>query len=163
MAPNEVFFLEIYSKYKNFVYSVIRFHSKESKYSDDIFQETWVEIYRGLDKFRGDSKISTWIYSVTRNTTFKYIKKENRQPAVSIQGETAESAGRFSPDTAVITKSGLADAVECLEACQREVIILKYNMQMSYEEIAAEISLPVSTVKSRLFEAKNNLRKKLLK
>jgi RNA polymerase sigma factor (sigma-70 family) len=78
MESFENYFLQIYEKHKKFVYTLIRFYKKDSRSSDDIFREAWLEIYRGLEKFRGDSKISAWIYSVVRNRTLNFLKRENR-------------------------------------------------------------------------------------
>lgn len=159
MESFENYFLQIYEKHKKFVYTVIRFHTKDSRSSDDIFQEAWLEIYRGLEKFRGDSKISTWIYSVVRNRTLNFLKRENRT------AKAENEAGReiVRAGAAELSRSDIADAVEGLNAEHREVIFLRYTLQMSYEDIAGQTGVPVSTVKSRLFEAKKILREKLLK
>lgn len=145
MESFENYFLQIYEKHKKFVYTVIRFHTKDSRSSDDVFQEAWLEIYRGLEKFKGDSKISTWIYSVVRNRTLNFLKRENR--AAKAENEAGREIVRTG--TAELSRSDIADSLEGLvagkvivstKAVEAELI---YKNDSSFEirpDIAGEIT-----------------------
>ncbi|HBC76385.1 MAG TPA: hypothetical protein DC017_16360 [Candidatus Wallbacteria bacterium] len=154
---NHNHFLSLYSKYKKFIYTIIKFFLEGRDGSEDIFQQTWMEIYKNAESFKGNSGFSTWIYSLTRNIIFDHFKKTKTFPAANIEVSCE------SHENAVLSKLDLAAAVFSLTAEQQQVIFLRYTLGMSYEEIAAETGVPVKTVKSRLFESKINLRKKMKK
>ena len=154
---NNDHFLSLYNRYKNFVYTIIKFFLEGRDGSEDIFQQTWIAIYKNAESFNEASSFSTWIYSVTRNIIFDHFKKTRTVPVVNIE------ASCESHENAVLSRLDLAAAVSSLTDEQQQAVFLRYTLGMSYDEIAAETGVPVKTVKSRLFESKMNLRKKLIK
>jgi len=154
---NNDIFLSLYGKYKGFVYTVIKFFLEGRDGAEDLFQQTWIEIFKNAESFKGNSGFSTWIYSVTRNVVFNHFKKTRAFPSVNTE------ASCESHENAVLSKIDLAAAVSSLTDEQQQAVFLRYTLGMSYEDIAAETGVPVKTVKSRLFESKVNLRKKLIK
>lgn len=150
-------FKKIYETYKDFVFSVVVFHTHSKSERDDIFQEIWLEIYKSIDRFKGNSKLSTWIFSVSRNTIFTHFKKISK-PVPSLVPPPQKSL-----EEKIFEKQFIQDAMEKLSDAEQEIIFCKYISDYSYEELSKMLNIPLTTVKSRLFEARKKLRETLFK
>ena len=104
---------------------------------DDILQEALIKIYKNLDKYRGDSKLYTWIYRITVNETLRELKKK-RMPAISPD----EVIQTLNPKRADVDLNSdqiegiLANAMDTLPPKQRMVFNLRYFDEMKYSEMA---------------------------
>jgi RNA polymerase sigma-70 factor (ECF subfamily) len=125
--------------------------------ADDIVQETLLAAVRALPRFRGDSKLSTWLISILRNQAFMDRRSRKRRPAALAPEEEARRAAPepSSPD----------GRLEAILACMRELpeglrlpLALFHLEGMPYTEIARAMDCPVGTVRSRLFEARERVR-----
>ena len=136
--------------------------------AEDAAQETFLKAYTSLADFRGDSRFSVWLYRLTNNVCIDMLRKNKRAVIVSLQtedddGEETELAipdERYSPER-LAERAADRDAVRAALASLpddcREILALRESAGLSYDEIAAALSLEVGTVKSRL----NRARKKL--
>ena len=136
--------------------------------AEDAAQETFLKAYTSLADFRGDSRFSVWLYRLTNNICIDMLRKNKRAVIVSLQtedddGEETELAipdERYSPER-LAERAADRDAVRAALAALpddcREILALRESAGLSYDEIAAALSLEVGTVKSRL----NRARKKL--
>ncbi len=130
-------------------------------------QDALLAAIEGLDTFRGDASLSTWLYSITVNICHKRIRRQQSkgrliQAILSIFSLSDQR--RIQPEEAAIqneTKDALLQAVHCLEDKHRQVIILYYYHDCSIAEIARILNIPEGTVSSRLFTAREFLRSKL--
>ena len=128
--------------------------------AEDAAQEAFLKAYTSLADFRGDSRFSVWLYRLTNNICIDMLRKNKRAVIVSLQtedddGEETEIAipdERYSPERL----AALPD--DC-----REILALRESAGLSYDEIAAALSLEVGTVKSRLNRARKKLCIALLK
>jgi RNA polymerase sigma-70 factor, ECF subfamily len=148
------------------VRSVILYTVNRKDMVDDIAQEVFVKVYRGLPTFRFESRFYTWVYRITINTCRDELRK--------IRWKRFISFGSGSNDAAVNAVRGLQthnrydnfdDVVQWglrqLPVRYREIIVLKDIEDKSYEEIAEVLSCEMGTVKSRLSRARAALRKVL--
>ena len=136
--------------------------------AEDAAQEAFLKAYTSLADFRGDSRFSVWLYRLTNNICIDMLRKSKRAVVVSLQtedenGEESELAipdERYSPER-LCERAADRDAVRAALAALpddcREILALRESAGLSYDEIAAALSLEVGTVKSRL----NRARKKL--
>lgn len=136
--------------------------------AEDAAQETFLKAYTSLADFRGDSRFSVWLYRLTNNICIDMLRKNKRAVIVSLQtedddGEETELAipdERYSPER-LAERAADRDAVRAALASLpddcREILALRESAGLSYDEIAAALSLEAGTVKSRL----NRARKKL--
>ena len=139
----------------------------------DLAQETFLNAWRGLRFFKGDSAFSTWLYRLASNACIDHLRRERRQAqAVSIslddEGEERQTDipdERFCPETE-LERQELRRAVERgleqLSAEHRQVLVLREIHGLSYQEIGQALDLEEGTVKSRIARARLALRKILL-
>lgn len=132
--------------------------------AEDATQEVFVKAYTALKSFRGESKVSVWLYRITSNVCVDMLRR--RRDTVSLSMETEEGAELDLPDEgldpAVLVERSdlqvqLARALQSLSDDYREILLLRGLSGLSYEEIAATLSLDIGTVKSRIFRARKKL------
>lgn len=123
----------------------------------DVLQEVYLSAYRGLPRYRGDSRLSTWLYRITFNACLTY---EARRPEVV---ESESSNGPASPDFAgaVAQRLDLAAALARLPMEQRALVLMVDRDGFDYRAAAEALSIPLGTVSSRLAAARTKLRKAL--
>ncbi|MDO4618122.1 MAG: sigma-70 family RNA polymerase sigma factor [Clostridia bacterium] len=150
------------SKVINISYSLLS--SREDAL--DAAQEIFVKIYRNIDSFRGDSTVSTWIYRITKNVCCDYLRKR-KSNVISLDEEDEDKKIEIPDETSspgeVLEKKEtvnlVRNAISKLDENQRIVITLFDIEGLSYEEISDIIKCPLGTVKSRLYRARESLRK----
>ena len=138
--------------------------------AEDAAQEAFLKAYTSLADFRGDSRFSVWLYRLTNNICIDMLRKSKRAVIVSLQtedddGEETEIAipdERYSPER-LAERAADRTALAALPDDCREILALRESAGLSYDEIAAALSLEVGTVKSRLNRARKKLCIALLK
>lgn len=142
---------------------------------EDIAQETFIRAYRALAQFRGDAQFYTWLYRIAVNTAKKSLLDLKRDPTVSENsfksGDGEETSAMenelttFETPEAVLASKEIAAmvhaAMEALPDELREAITLREIEGFSYEEIAAFMSCPIGTVRSRIFRAREAISLKI--
>ena len=128
--------------------------TKNPHQAEDLAQEAWIKILRGLPKFRQDSKFSTWMYRVTMNTFLNANRAAKREQEIvgvlDAEELEAESAAPVTASILVETTLDVQEAVRGLSTEFRAVVLLRYVADLSYKEIASVLELPLGTVQSRL-------------
>jgi RNA polymerase sigma factor (sigma-70 family) len=140
-ANAERAFRAILKNYKEKLYYHIRKIVINHDDADDVTQETFIKIWRNLDKFRGDSKLYTWLYRIATNESLTFIQKRKRDMSVSIDDnemligslESSKSDTYLDGEEIEIK---LQKALLTLTDKQRAVFNLKYFEELKYEEIA---------------------------
>jgi len=146
----------------NLAYGIL--HNQED--AEDMVQETYLRVWRALQGFRGEARFSTWLHRIAVNTCLNR-KRQLRAQLHVIDGEQAlESEEDAEPDPLSATldeevRRSIWSAVNGLADKYRLVIILFYQEQMSYQQIAELLSLPLGTVKAHLNRARAALAKHL--
>jgi RNA polymerase sigma-70 factor (ECF subfamily) len=146
-------------------------HNKED--SEDIVQEVFVEVYQSIHNFRGEAKLSTWLYRIAVNKSLNYLRKNKiKKNLKSIESLFAGNKNRLDeiednnlrPDENIEQneRSGiLFRAVNSLSTNQRIAFILNKYEDLSYKEIAEIMNTSLPAVESLIHRAKINLQKKL--
>jgi RNA polymerase sigma-70 factor (ECF subfamily) len=125
--------------------------------ASDLAQETFLTAQRAAGGFRGASSASTWLLGIAHNECRRAIRKQRLDPPPLL----LEPSSGDDPAGAVIDRQALSDALERLSPEHREVVLLHEVEQLTYEEAAKVLRVPVGTVKSRLHHAFANLRRSL--
>lgn len=135
--------------------------------AQDLTQEAFLRVWRGLDRFRGDAKFTTWLYRIVVNLCCNRLPDLRRQLAAADVDETDPCAL-----PAVAAPPGLVEEAErhallhrqiaALPEKYRLVITLFYLQEQSYQEIAQTLNLPLNTVKTHLFRAREQLKQNLI-
>ncbi len=158
-------FQELVDGYKNLVFALIARTVQDRTRAEDLAQEVFLRIHRGLPYFRGEARLSTWIYRIVANV------------CVQERGQNASAAGVVSLDDerAAVRPPGVADrqfsdlelrdrlekAIARLPAQQRLLVAAHYLQGVRYEDLAEALRMPLGTVKTQLFRAKQQLRRLL--
>src|SRR6476646_5664037 len=126
----------------------------------DIAQEVWIQIFRALPSYRGDSQFSTWAHRIAVNRTLNALRKSRR--LANLETEVTEESASFEPDTdrAFIAQS-IEEAAAKLSPGARAVFVLHDVEGYTHEEIAVELGITAGGSKSQLFKARAKLRKLL--
>lgn len=123
--------------------------------AEDATQEIFLKIWKALPDFRGDSSVSTWIYAIARNTCLTRRRMAAEHRTYSLDESHANEIPARDPPLAV--DSDLRAAIERLPAKYRQVLVLFYLEDRSYQQVALAMGLPMGTVKTFLHRAKKEL------
>jgi len=136
---------------------------------EDICQEVFIKVYSKMKKFRGDSRLSTWIATIAYNTSITHIRKQNRRgeqsyddnPAlIAMEKDTKSNQKLLEKKEA---KKYLMRMIETLPVNYRTVLTLYHLEEFSYKEIEEITGMPEGTIKSYLSRARKLLKGKLEK
>ena len=152
---------ELMEQYKGPLFAFIIRMTGDYTAAEDIFQETWLRVVRSSKSFRGDSKISTWLFQIALNLCRDALRKKKSRRMVPIEDvvETLGCEPDVDPDK-LMRAQRVREMVEELNPKMREVVVLKFFHDLADDEIAKIIGCPVGTVKSRFYRASELLRKK---
>jgi len=159
-------FTELVHRYKNLVYSIILRMVTDREEANDLAQDVFVKIYRNLDKYYPDYKLSTWIIRITTNHVIDYRRKKKQElvPLDDVSFEVAAPAEE-SPEEKVIKAERtqqLAKVINELPDMYKLPIVLYHQQGLSYQEIADVIHEPLSKVKNRIFRGRKMLKDTLI-
>jgi RNA polymerase sigma-70 factor (ECF subfamily) len=159
---------ELVRQYQDRVFALIYRITGDAERVEDIAQEVFLRAFRSLKKFRGGSSFYTWLYRITVNTTLNALRASSRRQETSLEAldglEGPVDPGADPVEAAAHRQVArrVKEAIDQLDEQYRAIVYLREIQGLSYEEIAEVVALPVGTVKSRLFRARQNL-KELLK
>lgn len=161
LQGNQKAFRQIVERYHSTAYAVVRGVLGDSDDVEDVLQNVYIKVYRGLAGFRGESRLSTWIYQIARNEAINTARRRRLQgPSLE---EAVLPAGEASDPEAAYGKRELGQQMEAamasLEENHRIVLELRYMGERSYEEIAEITELPIGTVKTYIYRGKAQLKK----
>lgn len=149
-------FKEVYNEFHIKVRSIL-FSLTKTENIDDLVQEVFIKIWKNLDGFRGDAKLSTWIYQITTRTAYDYFRKEKRHRHSS--GPELDKISVVSDEAKIDNQNLIKYALEQLSVEHKVVVALHYLEGFNLDEIALIEHISSGTVKSRLFYAKKKLHK----
>jgi RNA polymerase sigma factor (sigma-70 family) len=130
---------------------------------EDVVQEVFIRVYRGLAGFRGEAKLSTWVYTIARNEAVNAARRQ-RPADESIDDVVVASPDEARPDERYMRKAQREELERCLSELEenfRVALELRYMAEMSYQEIAGTMGLPMGTVKTYIHRAKIELKRKM--
>lgn len=165
---DEQAFREIVTRYKNSLYAFLRRFVSQDDIVEDVFQETFLQLYTSRDSFDSQRPLRPWLFTIAANKAKDALRKMQRQSSMNM-GAIAD-AGEFSLDEVVNILTSYdttpEDEVSAEETAQqvrkiiaempenlRGILILAYFEQFSYKHMAEILSIPIGTVKSRLHTA----------
>ena len=142
---------------------------KNSTDAEDVAQEVFIEVYRSVHRFKGDSTLATWIYRITINKCLEKIRHSKRKKRAAQTRSVDETPWNEPADfnhPGVVLENRerariLFSAIEKLPDNQKTAFILHKTEGLSYKEISAVMKSSVSSVESLMFRAKQNLQKYL--
>jgi RNA polymerase sigma factor (sigma-70 family) len=129
---------------------------------EEVLNDTLMVVWNRPDSFKGDSKLSTWIFAIAYRKSMKALR--NHQDPIEDEGAEARASPDPSPEDSFVrtrNRALLLNAMEELSPEHRQVLELTYFREIGYQEISEIMSCPVGTVKTRMFHARRQLRRRL--
>jgi RNA polymerase sigma-70 factor, ECF subfamily len=121
--------------------------------ADDVTQDAFVRVFRFLPRYRGDSKFSTWLFSIVRNCAMDELRRAGRRTTAVRRAGAEASPEVLDPGARIEVKEALA----ALPIDLREPVVMIDMFGMSYQETGAVLGIPEGTVKSRVHRARATL------
>ena len=174
-AGDKEAFSRLVEAYQDRIYGYLSRMLSDPDEAEDVAQEVFVRAYRSLGKFRGASSFHTWLYRIASNLAIDVARRRKRQDNSVYSLDASVEVGEDEYDRDIPDDSGAPDqlteqrevreivrqVVDELPEKLRDVVILYELQGESYEDIASILDVPLGTVKSRLFNARGQLKKKL--
>ncbi|NBC03898.1 MAG: sigma-70 family RNA polymerase sigma factor [Bacteroidetes bacterium] len=163
---------EIMDKYQKPLYFHVLKMVRNHEQVEDLVQEAFMKAFKNLDTYNTHYAFSTWLYRITTNHTIDYLRKKKlkttsmNEPVKTRDGEIEIqiSDEQAKTDRKIIReqrKRIIHEAIENLPEKYRVVIEMRHLQELSYQEIANQLDLPLGTVKAHIFRAREMLYKKL--
>src|SRR5262247_1188200 len=156
-SGDEGAFQELVDGYKGLVFALIARTVQDRSRAEDLAQEVFLRVHRGLPYFRGEARLSTWLYRIVANVC---IQEQGRaRPHVSLDDERTgvrpAAADRRFGDLEL--RDRLEKAIARLPANYRLLVAAHYLEGIQYEDLAEALQLPLGTLKTQLYRAKQQL------
>lgn len=175
LEGNSKAFKTIITNTQGLVIQIIYKMIKNQEDREDLVQEVYLRVYDKLASFKFNSKLSTWVGTITYNTCLKFLEKK-RIPLLELTNKEGKASwdlleskalgSEHNPTESYLFKkeSGhvLASEIEKLPPLYKTIITLYHNEEMSYREIGEITDLPEGTLKNYLYRARKQLRESLL-
>ena len=160
-AGDEQAFQELVERYKDLVFALIARTVQDRTRAEDLAQDVFLRVHRGLPYFRGEARLSTWIYRIVANVCLQDRARPAAAESIddSKPGRMPSGTDRQFGDLEL--RDRLEKAIARLPAHYRLVIAAHYLQDMRYEDLAEALDLPLGTVKTQLHRAKQQLRRLL--
>jgi RNA polymerase sigma-70 factor (ECF subfamily) len=162
-------YAELVTRYQDYVFSLTLRMIKSREDAEEVAQDVFIKAYRSLAGFRGDSKFSTWLYTITSTTCITFLRKKKLM-VYSLDNETmfetADSIDSCITANQVEQKSRINmvhEAIRLLSPDDAEIITLFYKAEQTLEEISRILGVETNTVKVRLHRARTRLKEKMEK
>jgi len=162
-------YAELVSRYQGYVFTLTLRMIKSREDAEEVAQDVFVKAYRSLADFRGESKFSTWLYTITNTTCITFLRKK-KLDIHSLDNEkvfeAADNKDSGFKANLVEQKSRVNmvnQAIAMLSPDDAEVITLFYKAEQNLEEISRILKLETNTVKVRLHRARTRLKEKMEK
>jgi RNA polymerase sigma-70 factor, ECF subfamily len=152
-------FAELVGRYQaRLHYFLRRILGGRSESVDDLLQDVWLDVYRSLPKLVDPAAFPAWAYRIARNRAYSELRRETRRVTIDT---TAECEAPADEPEEIFSADEVRQVHECLDELtqeHREVLVLRFLEEMSYDDIADVVGCGVGTVRSRLHYAKKALR-----
>ena len=142
-----------------FLFRLTRSHGSAEELANDVLLTLW----KDAGRFRGESKVSTWVFGIAYRKALAHLRKRKLKLVTFIEHEeTAQDSNRVDLDGQLEREDWVRQGVESLPPKQKLTVMLVYFLGLSCEETAGVTSVPVSTVKTRMFHARRKMKQYLI-
>lgn len=164
----ELLFQKLVRTHSDRIYNLAMMRCNQPSLAEDICQVTFMRAYKGLEKFRGEAQLGTWLYRIALNVCHSMIKQESKhsnmlsideQDEMELEAEGVNVEADFYNE---IQRDQIRQAIASLSRVQSDAITLYYLKEYQYTEVAKIMDIPLNTVKSHIRRAKVNLQSILM-
>jgi RNA polymerase sigma-70 factor (ECF subfamily) len=162
-------YAELLNNYRDSLYFMLLKMTNNPVDAEDLTIEAFGKAFKNLHQYTLEYAFSTWLFRIAANNCIDYLRKRNRIQYSSGINSEGEETGEFAsdlpspnpgPEEMIIAKQKIKlmrEVVEKLKPHYRMLVEMRYFRELSYEEIAVELDLPLGTVKAKLFRARDFL------
>jgi RNA polymerase sigma-70 factor (ECF subfamily) len=169
LQGEQALYAQLVKRYQNFVFTIVLRYTPIREDAEEIAQDVFVKAYRSLADFRGESKFSTWLYTIVTTTCITFLRKK-KVPIHSLDNEqvfeVADSQNSAFRANQVEQKSKVQvihEAMKLLSVDDARIITLFYQAEQSLDEIGRIIGVDPNTAKVKLHRARQRLKEKMEK
>ncbi len=127
---------------------------------DDILQEVWLTVLRQLNRLRNPEAFTVWLYRIARNKVYRQLQRDRRYSPLADDVQELPQ-GKDEDEFSAEAAEQIHQCLEKLSPEHREVLVLCFLEQMSYEQVGQVVDCPLGTVRSRIYYAKRALRREM--
>jgi RNA polymerase sigma-70 factor, ECF subfamily len=160
-AGDEAAFAELIERYSPRLRYFLRKVLASADGAEDALQEVWLDVLRHLPRLADPQALRAWLYRIARDRAFGRLRKSRRREVPLDEMQVADPATAEENDFTAEDAARIHAGLDELPAEQREVLVLRFLEEMSYEEIARVVGCQVGTVRSRIHYGKRALRRAL--
>lgn len=155
-------FATLVDRYKNMVFTLALKMVSNREEAEEIAQDTFIKVYSSLNKFKGESKFSTWVYKITYNTCLDYLKKNKKEKKVTYiedfsEHQTKEIESAFDAIDEKERNQVIQECLEKLPSDEAFLLTLYYFDGQSVDEISKVMNNSVGNIKVKLFRTRKKL------
>ncbi len=172
LGGEEAAYQALVEKYERALHYHIHKMVRRRAVVEDLVQESFIKAFEALESYSARYAFSTWLYKIATNHTIDYLRKKKLktrsidEPIRTKEGEMSYQVpdATYRPDKHVVEdqrKALIQEAIDRLPPKYYRVIVLRHQQELSYQEIADELDLPLGTVKAHIFRARELLNKYL--
>ncbi|MCX4301331.1 MAG: sigma-70 family RNA polymerase sigma factor [Alistipes sp.] len=159
LEDDDTAFEYLFDRYRDAIRRLLVQRSGNASDADDLLQETFIKVYINLHKYSPEYTFGQWVYTIARNTFIDFVRR--RQDDLSIDERfTAPASSSPTPEERFINlqqRTQIEGYLERLSPRYRQLIVLRFFDELSYEEIAAKLALPLGTVKTQIHRAREQM------
>jgi RNA polymerase sigma-70 factor (ECF subfamily) len=149
---------------------VARYHARLARFlrkmldddqhaADDVLQDVWMDVWRRIGALRDPQAFEAWLWRIARDRAYRILRRRGvRVAEIEAAGEVIAPAAQAGGEVDADERDCLRGSLHRLPHAQREVLLLRFVEELSYEQIADAVGCEIGTVRSRLFYAKRALR-----
>ena len=144
-------FNDLIRLYTEPLYRLIRRTVQAHEDADDVLQNTFLKAWQNIENFRGDAKLSTWLYKITVNESISFLEKEKKRRGLSLDDEESQLISLIHADTNIDGDElalKLREAIATLPEKQRLVFNMRYYDDMKYEQMSEIMGTSVGALKA---------------
>jgi RNA polymerase sigma factor (sigma-70 family) len=166
----ELQFGDVVRDHQGFVFRTLVRLTGSREHVEDLAQEVFLRLYRGMESFRGDAKLTTYLYRITLNVAQDEWKRRRKEQTHTSFDDPDEGwgdrlAGRSGDAEQILSRkqrmASLDRAMAELSEAERQVIVLFHQEELTYEKIAEVLNLPLNTVRTHLHRGRKKLKELL--
>jgi RNA polymerase sigma-70 factor (ECF subfamily) len=131
---------------------------EDASAAEDVLQDVWLDVYRAVGRLADPAALPAWLYRIARDRAWRTLRRKHRFHRPLVESDWIDDGeAAFSMEQAALVHAGLG----ALPPEQREVLVLRFLEELTYEDIARIVGCPVGTIRSRIHYAKGALRRVL--
>lgn len=167
LAGDTRIFSELVKRYQNFVFTITLRYTPNREDAEEIAQDAFIKAYKSLSSFRGESKFSTWLFTITTTSCLSFLRKKkldirsldnDNVMAVVENKDSGFSANQMETKS---RQSMVNEAIQLLSSDDANILTLFYKGEQSLEEISVVMGIEANAVKVRLHRARGRLKEKM--